>query len=185
MFAIVVNEKGGEQKRLEFDKPEVTIGRVQGNDIILPKGNVSKYHSRIVLKDGKFIIVDMKSTNGTYVNGKKIAAPQVVRPSDKIYIGDYIINVEAPADGDEEAEEDDAEAQGDEGDGGGDEEAQGDGEEQGDEEQEEEPAEQQDEQAEDEEEPAAEDEEPEEEEPPPRPKDKGRMPASMAAALAR
>jgi pilus assembly protein CpaF len=52
MFAIVVNEKGGEQKRLEFDKPEVTIGRVQGNDIILPKGNVSKRHSRIVLKDG-------------------------------------------------------------------------------------------------------------------------------------
>src|SRR6266853_1613667 len=78
MFAIVVNEKGGEQKRLEFDKPEVTIGRVQGNDIILPKGNVSKRHSRIVLKDGKFIIVDLKSTNGTYVNGRKITSPLVI-----------------------------------------------------------------------------------------------------------
>src|SRR5882757_5303646 len=83
MFAIVVNEKGGEQKRLEFDKPEVTIGRVQGNDIILPKGNVSKRHSRIVLKDGKFIIVDLKSTS-----------PLVVKGSDKIYIGDFILSIE-------------------------------------------------------------------------------------------
>src|SRR5690348_9607041 len=94
MFAIVVNEKGGEQKRLEFDKPEVTIGRVQGNDIILPKGNVSKRHSRIVLKDGKFIIVDLKSTNGTYVNGRKITSPLVVKGSDKIYIGDFILSIE-------------------------------------------------------------------------------------------
>src|SRR5205807_7696604 len=103
MFAIVVNEKGGEQKRLEFDKPEVTIGRVQGNDIILPKGNVSKRHSRIVLKDGKFIIVDLKSTNGTYVNGRKITSPLVIKGSDKVYIGDFILSVEdqladAPAD---------------------------------------------------------------------------------------
>jgi pilus assembly protein CpaF len=94
MFSILVNEKGGESKRLEFDKPEVTIGRVQGNDIILPKGNVSKRHSRIVLKDGKFIIVDLKSTNGTYVNGRKITSPLVVKNTDKIYIGDFILAIE-------------------------------------------------------------------------------------------
>src|SRR5215213_8459475 len=93
MFSITVTEKGGEQRRLDFDKPEITIGRVQGNDIILPKGNVSKRHSRIVLKDGKFIIVDLKSTNGTYVNGKKITAPQVIKSSDKIYIGDFTIQI--------------------------------------------------------------------------------------------
>ena len=96
MFSVVVTEKGGEQQRLEFDKPEVTIGRVQGNDIILPKGNVSKRHSRIVLKDSKFIIVDLKSTNGTYVNGRKITSPIVVKGTDKIYIGDFIITVEEP-----------------------------------------------------------------------------------------
>src|ERR1700761_9758741 len=99
MLAIVVNEKGGEQKRLEFDKPEVTIGRVQGNDIVLPKGNVSKRHARIVLKDGKFIIVDLKSTNGTYVNGRKITSPLVVKDSDKIYIGDFIVGVDESATG--------------------------------------------------------------------------------------
>src|SRR3990172_6078564 len=96
MFTVIITEKGGEQRRLDFDKPEVTIGRVQGNDIILPKGNVSKRHSRIVFKDCKFIIVDLKSTNGTYVNGRKITSPLVIKESDKIYIGDFILSVEEP-----------------------------------------------------------------------------------------
>ena len=94
MFTVVITEKGGAQRRMEFDKSEVTIGRVQGNDIILPKGNVSKRHSRIVLKDNRFIVVDLKSTNGTYVNGRKITSPLVVKPGDKIYIGDFIMTVE-------------------------------------------------------------------------------------------
>ncbi len=94
MLNVVLSEKGGSTKRLEFDKGEITIGRIQGNDIVLPKGNVSKHHTRIVLKDGKVIIVDLKSTNGTYVNGKKIAAPQVIKPTDKVYIGDFILNVD-------------------------------------------------------------------------------------------
>ena len=94
MFAVVITEKGGAQRRMEFDKSEVTIGRVQGNDIILPKGNVSKRHSRIVLKDSRFIVVDLKSTNGTYVNGRKITSPLVVKPGDKVYIGDFILTVE-------------------------------------------------------------------------------------------
>src|SRR5262245_55442805 len=99
MFTVIITEKGGEQRRMEFDKPEVSIGRVQGNDIILPKGNVSKRHSRIVLKDGKFIIVDIKSTNGTYVNGRKITSPLVIKENDKIYIGDFILSVEDPGAG--------------------------------------------------------------------------------------
>ncbi len=96
MFTVVITEKGGSQRTLEFDRPEITIGRVQGNDIILPKGNVSKKHSRIVLKDGRFIVVDLKSTNGTYVNGRKITSPLVVKSTDKIYIGDFILTVEEP-----------------------------------------------------------------------------------------
>jgi pilus assembly protein CpaF len=94
MFLVTLAEKGGGTEQIEFEKNEITIGRLAGNDIVLAKGNVSKYHSKIVSKDGKLIVLDMKSTNGTFVNGKKIAAPQVLRPTDKVYIGDYIINVE-------------------------------------------------------------------------------------------
>lgn len=94
MFAVLITEKGGAQRKLPFDKKEVTIGRIQGNDVVLPKGNVSKRHSRIVLQDNRFIVVDLKSTNGTYVNGRKINSPLVVKPGDKIYIGDFILTLE-------------------------------------------------------------------------------------------
>ncbi len=93
MITVVITEKGGAQRRLEFDKPEITIGRTKGNDIMLPKGNVSKRHSRIVLKDGRFIVVDLKSTNGTYVNGRKITSPVVVRGEDKVYVGDFVLSL--------------------------------------------------------------------------------------------
>lgn len=94
MFTVVITEKGGTQQRLTFGEPEVTIGRVPGNDVVLPKGNVSKRHSRIVLKDNRFIVVDLKSTNGTYVNGRKITSPLVVKEGDKIYIGDFVLTLE-------------------------------------------------------------------------------------------
>ena len=93
MFTVTVTEKDGQTATLSFDKNEVSIGRVKGNDIVLPKGNVSKRHSRIVVKDGKFIVVDLKSTNGTYVNGRKITSPQVIKDSDKVYIGDFTIAI--------------------------------------------------------------------------------------------
>ncbi|MGI5860707.1 MAG: ATPase, T2SS/T4P/T4SS family [Myxococcales bacterium] len=106
MICVTISEKGGGSRSEVFDKPEVNIGRVQGNDIVLAKGNISKHHSRIVYKDGRFIVLDLRSTNGTYVNGKRISAPQVVRPTDKVYIGDYILTV-GPAEAEEEEAYDD------------------------------------------------------------------------------
>src|SRR5437763_11787163 len=95
-FSVILTEKGGATQRLDFDSEEITIGRVDENDICLPKGNISKKHTKIVVKDGKIIVLDLKSTNGTFVNGKKLAGPQVITPTDKVYIGDFILNVEPP-----------------------------------------------------------------------------------------
>ncbi|MBK6698104.1 MAG: Flp pilus assembly complex ATPase component TadA [Myxococcales bacterium] len=97
MFAITISEKGGAERREGFDKPEINIGRVQGNDLMLPKGNVSKHHARLLFRDGRFIVTDLKSTNGTYVNGRKIAQATIVREGDKIYIGDFVLRIESAA----------------------------------------------------------------------------------------
>ncbi len=94
MFAIIISEKGGAERREAFDKNEINVGRVQGNDLMLPKGNVSKHHARLLFRDGRFIVTDLKSTNGTYVNGRKIAQATIVREGDKIYIGDFVIRLE-------------------------------------------------------------------------------------------
>ena len=95
-FSVILTERGGPTRRLDFDSEEITIGRAEENDICLEKGNISKKHTKVVVKDGKIIVLDLKSTNGTYVNGKKLAGPQAIRPSDKVYIGDFILNVEPP-----------------------------------------------------------------------------------------
>src|SRR5580698_8330110 len=94
MFAIIISEKGGAERKETFDKSEINVGRVQGNDLMLPKGNVSKHHARLLFRDGRFIVTDLKSTNGTYVNGRKIAQATIVREGDKIYIGDFVLRLD-------------------------------------------------------------------------------------------
>jgi pilus assembly protein CpaF len=97
MFTIIISEKGGAERREAFDKNEINVGRVQGNDLMLPKGNVSKHHARLLFRDGRFIVTDLKSTNGTYVNGRKISQATIVREGDKIYIGDFVVRLETAA----------------------------------------------------------------------------------------
>src|SRR5580704_13021308 len=94
MFTIIISEKGGAERRETFDKNEINVGRVQGNDLMLPKGNVSKHHARLLFRDGRFIVTDLKSTNGTYVNGRKISQATIVREGDKIYVGDFVLRLE-------------------------------------------------------------------------------------------
>jgi len=97
MFSVIISEKGGAERREAFERTEINVGRVQGNDLMLPKGNVSKRHARLLYRDGRFIVTDLKSTNGTYVNGRKIAQATIVREGDKIYIGDFVLRIEASA----------------------------------------------------------------------------------------
>jgi pilus assembly protein CpaF len=97
-FSIVIHEKGGTERREVFDTTEVSVGRVQGNHIVLPKGNVSKRHARLLYRDGRFIVTDLNSTNGTYVNRRRIAQATIVREGDRIYVGDFVLRIEPAAD---------------------------------------------------------------------------------------
>ncbi|MCC6903678.1 MAG: Flp pilus assembly complex ATPase component TadA [Polyangiaceae bacterium] len=96
MFAIVISEKGGAERREVFERPEISVGRVQGNDLMLPKGNVSKRHARLIFRDSRFIVTDLNSTNGTYVNRRRISQATIVREGDRIYIGDFVLRIEMP-----------------------------------------------------------------------------------------
>ncbi len=91
MFTLLVEANGKKAERYDFDKEEVLIGRIPSGDIVLRSTNVSKQHARIVQRDGKFFIIDRKSTNGSYVNGKRVSAPQSLRNGDRLFIGDFHI----------------------------------------------------------------------------------------------
>lgn len=96
MFAVVIHEKGGAERRETFETAELTVGRVQGNELMLPKGNVSKRHARLLYRDGRFIVTDLNSTNGTYVNRRRITQATIVREGDRIYVGDFVLRIEVP-----------------------------------------------------------------------------------------
>jgi pilus assembly protein CpaF len=96
-FSVVIHEKGGAERREQFETAELTVGRVQGNELMLPKGNVSKRHARLLYRDGRFIVTDLNSTNGTYVNRRRITQATIVREGDRIYVGDFVLRIELPA----------------------------------------------------------------------------------------
>jgi hypothetical protein len=66
---------------------QVVIGREEGVDIILQDPESSRRHSRISWQGGDFVIEDLGSTNGTFVNGVQITMPQILNPGDSIGIG--------------------------------------------------------------------------------------------------
>jgi pSer/pThr/pTyr-binding forkhead associated (FHA) protein len=90
---ILVSERGGEERAYVPVSNEVSVGRVSGNDIVLPKGSISKRQARFELRDGTVILADMKSACGTYVDGRKITSPVVLREGAKVYMGDFVLRV--------------------------------------------------------------------------------------------
>ncbi|MBM4372812.1 MAG: FHA domain-containing protein [Deltaproteobacteria bacterium] len=91
MLVVTVRERGKEEHPFTFDKDTIVIGRLRLNDVILPKRNISKKHATLEIAGGEIRLTDLNSTNGTYLNGKRITEPVSVSPADKIFVGDYII----------------------------------------------------------------------------------------------
>jgi pSer/pThr/pTyr-binding forkhead associated (FHA) protein len=69
-----------------------TIGRAADNDLVLDSNNVSRHHARIEHSPGQLRVIDLKSTNGTSVNGTRVSE-QVVRPGDQITFGTSTVRV--------------------------------------------------------------------------------------------
>jgi DNA-binding NtrC family response regulator len=55
-----------------FDKEEVRIGSMEDNDVVLGDDTVSRYHCRITQEDNGYVLLDQRSTNGTFVNKVRI-----------------------------------------------------------------------------------------------------------------
>jgi len=73
--------------KIELGRDEIIIGRIGECSIYLPFSNVSREHARIFGKGEEFLIEDLNSTNGTFVNGVKISRC-ILRSNDQIRIGD-------------------------------------------------------------------------------------------------
>lgn len=67
----------------DITKDITTIGRIQSNDIHIDMNSVSMHHAKIISFHGNFFLEDLKSTNGTYVNGHRITKC-VLKSGDKV-----------------------------------------------------------------------------------------------------
>jgi hypothetical protein len=102
---IIVPEKKDQVKKISLkitDGPcrgqEITlsnfpaiIGRQADCDIIIRDSSVSRRHARLEFEKDNYLLIDLKSTNGTFVNGKRISSRKL-QPGDRIKVGSSVLN---------------------------------------------------------------------------------------------
>jgi hypothetical protein len=90
---LVVVEPAEQRGRAFALGAEVTMGRAAGCQITLDDTYASQIHARLFERDGQYLVEDLGSTNGTYLNRHKVAGPMIVRPGDKVQIGNTIMEL--------------------------------------------------------------------------------------------
>jgi hypothetical protein len=75
----------------------ITIGRYSENDIVLADPQASRHHAEIIREGRRWVLHDLDSANGTFVNGRRITTPTVMRHGDLVRIGRIQLQVELPA----------------------------------------------------------------------------------------
>jgi pSer/pThr/pTyr-binding forkhead associated (FHA) protein len=75
-----------------LNKPEIYIGSLTTNDIVVGSTGISRKHLKILVQDKSFFIIDQGSTNGTYINNERIAPGKRFEftPSESIRLGEHV-----------------------------------------------------------------------------------------------
>ena len=80
-------------KTYQLDQEETIVGRDLANDIAISDPEVSRRHARFMRKEEEFLVEDLGSTNGTFLNGERISSPQELKVGDVITLGENVVLV--------------------------------------------------------------------------------------------
>jgi hypothetical protein len=83
---VVLDDAGQPKDRISITDPPITVGRLSSNDVVLSDPNVSRRHAELRLNDGRWVLTDLGSTNGTLVNGK-LAREHPLSDGDRLSFG--------------------------------------------------------------------------------------------------
>src|SRR5688572_29900305 len=83
----VVNEGAAKGTRYEIRGPLAHIGRGAHNDVVVADESVSDSHAKIQRRESGWYVVDLNSTNGTYVSGKRISNEEAIEPTASVRFG--------------------------------------------------------------------------------------------------
>ncbi|MFZ5774817.1 MAG: FHA domain-containing protein [Thermodesulfobacteriota bacterium] len=89
-WAIMLNDRVLARFTLH-EGSKLIIGRSPDADVVIDNTAISRHHTSIELRDGRHYLADLKSTNGTMVNGKRIASKVPVSEKDLIHIGKFLL----------------------------------------------------------------------------------------------
>jgi pSer/pThr/pTyr-binding forkhead associated (FHA) protein len=99
MWKLVIEDDEGKRTVVPLSRDDYTFGRQEGNTVRLTERNVSRNHARIRrtrAEDGtqSFVLEDLRSYNGVFINGLRVAQAQPLLHGDLIQIGDYRLVLE-------------------------------------------------------------------------------------------
>ncbi len=88
----------GEKIEAMLNQPEVEIGKAAHNRIVISDPTVSSTHAILLVRDGGYSIVDLGSSNGTFVNGQQLGSEShTLQHGDKIQLGQVLLTFRNPA----------------------------------------------------------------------------------------
>ena len=70
---------------------QIDIGRDSTNEIVINDSEISRRHARLTFQGGKYVLEDLGSTNGTFVNGQRLAGPRVLKAGEVVSFGEQIV----------------------------------------------------------------------------------------------
>lgn len=83
---LMVNEGELIGQRWTLTKDEMLLGRGTDADIVLPERQVSRYHLKILYRDGSYYLEDLDSKNGTFLNGQQVKGTTSIQDGDEIQV---------------------------------------------------------------------------------------------------
>src|SRR5437899_818178 len=75
-------------QRLQVKTPVVNVGRADYNDLVISDGSVSTAHAKLQRREGVWVLVDLDSTNGTFVDGERVHGESPLAPGAVVRFGD-------------------------------------------------------------------------------------------------
>ena len=93
LYRLVIKAGGVVGTTYALETPELYIGRDVQNDIVVPEAEVSRRHARLIRNGDTYLLEDLGSTNGTFVNGRRLVGPILLQPGDEVKLGPNVIFV--------------------------------------------------------------------------------------------
>ncbi len=94
MKALLVRAPGQPPRRFEYEREVLTIGRSARNDLVIEDPSLSRCHARLEIQGDGYVLEDLGSLNGSFVNGHAIQGRHNLRPADRLQLGNVVVELD-------------------------------------------------------------------------------------------